>query len=594
MTAPIELDRADAARLFATWLDEFARAVESQDQDGLAGLFDADASWRDFMAFRWDFSNQLDRESLVPAFLEAASVWQATAFSVNTDQEPLTDGDSIQGFFDFQTRDRVDRGYVHLVRVDSRFVARSMQTQIISLQEFPERTGHNRPEGKVYGLVPNRTRWRSDRTKESAFEDSDPAVLILGAGHNGLAVAARLGALDVPTLVIDKEDRVGDQWRNRYAALALHSSVFGDHLPYLPLPPTWTAHTPKDKWADWLESYAQLLDLNVWTGTEYVGGEYHDDTQRWTIRVRRPDGSIRELHPRHFFVAGGMFGAPKTPDIPGLDTFAGEAMHSDKFQDGASFAGKRALVVGAGVSAHEIAHDLWEHGADVTMLQRSATYVLSYESYHKYWNPLFTEDMPMAPEFADQVGNAVPFVKNIPRFQQLVKDGAETDKELLDGLVSAGFALEWGPDGTGVLGAHQSGRDGYQIDIGASQLVANGSVHLKHGVELSEIRGNSVLFSDGTELEVDVIVFATGYHQFWGHMGPTLGSVASKIESAYSRADDGEYANTWRRSAQPGLWFGAGFIRMARFYSQFSALMIKAIEEGLEPIDPDHPEKRPQ
>jgi putative flavoprotein involved in K+ transport len=400
-------------------------------------------------------------------------------------------------------------------------------------------------------------------------------------------VAARLGALEVPTLVIERETRVGDIWRKRYASLALHSTVPGDHLPYLPLPVTWTANTPKDKWADWLESYATLLDLNVWTGTEFLSGSYDDEAGRWTIYVRRPGGSIRALHPRHFVVAGGLFGDPKIPHVEGLDTFTGVVAHSDSFQDGANFTGQRALVVGAGVSGHELAHDLWEHGAQVTMLQRSATYVLSFEAYHKFWNPLFAEDMTYPADFADQMAYSVPLVRTDPINQQLVKLAAEDDKELLDRLVSVGFKLDWGPNGTGILGAHMSGRDSYQIDIGASQLVADGRIRLKQGVELAAVRdGRTVVFSDGSELEADLILFATGYHQFWGHIKPALGAAAARIDKAYGRAADGEYANTWRRSAQPGLWFATGFIRMARFYSRFTALLIKAIEEGIEPADP--------
>jgi hypothetical protein len=87
--------------------------------------------------------------------------------------------------------------------------------------------------------------------------------------------------------------------------------------------------------------------------------------------------------------------------------------------------------------------------------------------------------------------------------------------------------------------------------------------------------------------DVDLIIFATGYHQFWGHIKPALGHIADRIDKAYGRAADGEYANTWRRSAQPGLWFGTGFIRMARFYTRFTALLIKAIEVGIEPMDPE-------
>ena len=162
----------------------------------------------------------------------------------------------------------------------------------------------------------------------------------MGAGHNGLSIAARLQALDVPTLVIDRQARVGDQWRKRYASLALHSSVYGDHLPYLPLPPTWTEHTPKDKFAEFLESYATLLDLNVWTSTTFLNAHYDESAQRWTVRVRREDGSIRELHPRHFVVAAGLYGRPKIPEIPGLETFTGVYTHSDEFQDGDRYAGQ--------------------------------------------------------------------------------------------------------------------------------------------------------------------------------------------------------------------------------------------------------------
>jgi putative flavoprotein involved in K+ transport len=582
-----DLDSKESVAIFREWLEAFAAALEENSSSTLGELLADDVTWRDLMAFEWDFMNRIDRDAVATRLIELSQKWSADDFTVSADQEAHVVEGVIRGFFDFTTKDRLDRGYVVLKQAGGRFIAVTLQTEVASLQNHPELTGARRPEGKVYGVVPGRTRWKDDREKTAAFEDAEPAVLVLGAGHNGLAVAARLGALGVSALVIDREQRVGDQWRKRYAALALHSSVFGDHLPYLPMPQTWTAHTPKDKWADWLESYATLMDINVWTGTEYVSGDYDDERHVWTIRVRRADGSIRELHPRHFFVAGGMFGAPKYPAVQGLHTFAGEVLHSDNFQDGSSFSGKKTLVIGAGVSAHEIAHDLYEHGADVTMLQRSATYVVSYEAYHKFWNRLFSEEMAYSNEIADQIAYAVPYPRTDAIHKQLVIDAAKWDQKLHNRLIAAGFKLEWGPDGTGIQGSRAAGRDSYQIDIGASGLVADGEIHLKQGVELAELKNNTAVFSDGTELsDLDLVVFATGYHQFWGHIKPTLGSAAAKIDKADSRADDGETANTWRRSAQPGLWFGSGFIRMARYYSNFSALLIKAIEEGIEPIDP--------
>lgn len=588
--APEAPEALDATAIFTRWLSGFASAVRDGSAADLAGLLHSEATWRDFMAFPWDFHHTVGRDETVSRFLEMSKTWDAAGFTVSQEQVPFASGTRVNGFFDFTTRDRADRGYVALVRDGDRFTASVLQTQVTGLLDHPERTRHHRREGKVYGVVPGRTRWSADRGEEAAFAGHDPAVLILGAGHNGLSIAARLGALDVPALVIDREERVGDTWRNRYASLALHSTTYGDHLPYLPLPPTWTAHTPKDKFADLLESYATLMDLNVWTSATFLKGHYDEAGRRWVIQVRRGDGSVQTLRPRHFVVAGGLYGVPKIPEIRGMETFTGVAAHSDEFQDGDAYQGKRALVIGAGVSGHELAHDLHEHGADVTMLQRSSTYVITYGTYHKCFSTLFTEDMPYSADIGDQMAYALPPERSDQTSKELTRQAAEADSELLDALTARGFKTNLGPDGGGILAAITNGMDSYQIDIGASRLIADGEIRLKQGTEVAEIAGGTVTFTDGSALtDVDLIIFATGYHQFWGHIKPALGSVGDLFDKVYGRAGDGEYANTWRRSAHPGIWFGTGFIRMARYYTQFMALLIKAIEEGIEPYDPRDP-----
>lgn len=579
----------DAAEIFAAWLSELVDAVESNASSELEQHLAEDVTVRDLMAFRWDFSNAIGSRAVAKKFVADARESDAGDFRVNEKQPPIVIGDRIYGFFDFTSRDRVNRGHAQLVADDGRYVAAILQTQVMGLAAYPEFTGPNRREGKVHGVVPKRTRWKGDREQESAFEDEDPVALILGAGHCGLAVAARLGALGVPTLVFDKEARVGDNWRNRYPSLALHSPVYGDQMPYLDLPDTWPAHTPKDKLGDWFECYAKLLDLNVWTSTSFIKGHYDEDAERWTIYLRRGDRSIRELHPRHFIVAGGVFGDPKIPDVKGLDTFPGLYLHSDSYQDGVDVAGKKALVVGAAVSGHELAHDLWEQGADVTMVQRGETWVITFQTNAELWSPLLRDDMVMPKEFIDQATHSILNARADDIGRDLVKKAEEIDKDLIERLEQVGFKIKRGPEVTGVPGAHMAGTDAYQIDVGASQLVADRRIHLKQGVEIREIRGNSVTFTDGTDIDVDLIVFATGYHQFWGHMKPILGPIAEKIDKVYGRAADGEYANTWRRSEQPGLWFASGFLRMVSLYSSFMALLIKAIEEGIEPMDPGRP-----
>lgn len=581
-----ELTADDAAEIAAAWVSDLAEALSSGDASALEPLFTEVATWRDFMAFTWDVGNRIGRDALVPGLLELSSDVGPSDFSMSPIQSPVVYEGNIQAFFDFKTRDRICAGYVFLMPDKGGFSAQTLQTQANGFQDFPELTGHNRIEGKHHGVVMERTRWLDDRAKQAEFADSEPFVVILGAGQFGLSLAARLKALDVPTLIIDRNERVGDQWRNRYAALALHSIMHVDHLPYMPFPPNWTQHTPKDKWADFLESYSKLMDANIWTKTSFLDATYDEAEGVWTLRVDR-DGKTCVLHPRHFIVASGVNGPARIPDVKGLDEFEGEWSHSGEYQKAAQWAGKRVLVVGSGVSAHEMSHDLYEHGADVTMMQRGATYVITFETFNKYWFGLYTEDQPLPLELADQVAYSLPNWSGDAVNRQLVDLAKEEDKELLAALEAKGFKLEWGPDGTGIIGSHMAGRDSYQIDIGASQLVADGRVKLKSGVELAEVSGKTAIFTDGSTLEdVDLILFATGYHQMWDYVKPLLGGAADHIDKVYGRRpSDGEYANTWGPSQQRGLWFAAGFVGMARFWSKFPTLWIKADHEGLIPDD---------
>ena len=90
-------------------------------------------------------------------------------------------------------------------------------------------------------------------------------MLVIGGGQAGLSIAARLKQLNVDTLIVDREKRIGDNWRKRYHALTLHNQVQVNHLPYMPFPPNWPTYIPKDKLANWFEAYveshgAELLD----------------------------------------------------------------------------------------------------------------------------------------------------------------------------------------------------------------------------------------------------------------------------------------------------------------------------------------------
>jgi cation diffusion facilitator CzcD-associated flavoprotein CzcO len=199
------------------------------------------------------------------------------------------------------------------------------------------------------------------------------------ADRRGLSIAARLTQLDVDTLIVDREARIGDNWRKRYHALVLHNQVHVNHLPYMPFPPNWPAYIPKDKLAAWFEAYVESMELNYWTGSEFAGGSYDETAKRWSVLVRRADGTTREVHPRHVVMATGVSGIPRLPDIPSLRNFRGGILHSSEYEDGEAWKGKTALVIGSGNSGHDIAQDLHSAGAKVTLVQRSSTMIVNVE-----------------------------------------------------------------------------------------------------------------------------------------------------------------------------------------------------------------------
>ncbi|MGT2439109.1 NAD(P)-binding domain-containing protein [Bradyrhizobium betae] len=191
--------------------------------------------------------------------------------------------------------------------------------------------------------------------------------------------AAQLKQLQVDTLIVDREARIGDNWRKRYHALTLPTRCRSITSLACRFHRTGRPYIPKDKLANWFGSYVDAMELNFWTGTEFEDGSYDEAEGRWTVTLRRADGGKRTLHPRHVIMATGVSGIANIPAIPTLDNFKGTLLHSSRYEDGETWTGKRAIVIGTGNSGHDIAQDLYSSGAAVTLVQRSPTLVTNIE-----------------------------------------------------------------------------------------------------------------------------------------------------------------------------------------------------------------------
>lgn len=394
--------------------------------------------------------------------------------------------------------------------------------------------------------------------------------------------------LDVDTLVIDHEDRIGDSWRRRYHQLVLHDPVWFDHMPYLPFPSSWPIFTPKDKLAEFFESYVKLLELNVWTKTELKSSSWDESKKQWTVVLTRTkeDGTseTRTLHPRHVIQATGHSGKKNAPTFKGQENFKGDRIcHSSEFP-GANPAskGKKAVVIGSCNSGHDIAQDYFEKGYDVAMVQRSSTCVVSINSITDIaLKGLYEEGGPPT-EDADLYLWSIP--PELFKLQQtkVTKVVNQNDAKTIEGLEKAGFRVDAGPMDAGLLIKYLQRGGGYYIDVGASQLIVDGKVKVKQGQEISEILPTGLKFADGSVLDADEIVFATGYQNMRTQARLIFGdAVADRIGDVWGLNDEGEMRTIWQRSGHPGFWFMGGNLALCRYYSRLLALQIKALETGL-------------
>ena len=578
-----------------TWLGAFEQALTAADEAAVVALFAADSHWRDILAFTWHLTPQVGATSIAHGLMTRQPQVRARAFAVHPDRSPPRQvarlgRECIEALYSFETSVGSAEGVVRLMRTDDGsgaggYVAWVISTALDSLRGFEERLGANRPTGAAYSRNFGGDNWEDARRRAQTHADSDPTVLIVGGAQAGLAVAARLKQLGIDALIVEKWPRIGDSWRKRYHSLALHNSTLVNNLPYLPFPPTWPTYIPKDMLGMWFEFYAEAMEINHWTNTEFTGAQWDQDNQHWTATVKHVSDGERTLRPRHIVFANGVSSYPLVPDIPGLNTFAGDVVHSEGFDSGAPYAGKRAIVIGTGSSGNDIALDLHSFGCDTTIVQRGSTTVVSIEPSAKLNYAMYDEGLPVGD--CDLIGAAVTPPLIIEAYKASVKRMTELDHDMIEGLKGIGFKYDIGADDTGHQMKYRRRGGGYNLDAGSSELMITGELKLLQNDTIERYCEAGALLQDGTVVPADVIVLGTGYYPQGELLRRTLApEVVERIGQIWGEDDDGELGNMFKRTRQDGAWFIAGSLTQVRVYSKYMALQIKALEEGLVDISP--------
>ena len=572
------------------WLNEFETSLKKQDIQSTLKLFSDECFWRDLVSFTWNVKTMEGREQIAKMLGTTLPVIKPRNWRL--EGKPTVSAGIIEAWFTFETETARGRGILRLKDGS----AWTILTTMTELKNHEEKKGSARILGtkhNSYGMQKNWLERRQDEEKSLGYEQQ-PYCVIIGGGQGGIALGARLKRLGVPTIIVERNPRAGDSWRNRYRSLVLHDPVWYDHLPYLPFPDDWPVFTPKDKLGDWLEMYTKVMELNYWGATECKKASFDEAAQEWTVDVIR-DGKPVTLRPKQLIFATGAYGPPNEIELPGIENFAGEHYHSSKYQSGTKYKGKNCIVIGSNSSAHDICADLWDYGANVTMIQRSSTHVVKSETLMEMaFKDLYSEkavERGISTEKADLIFSSTPFAIMHRSQIDLYNKIRKKDAKFYKSLVKTGFKLDFGDDESGLMMKALRSGTGYYIDVGASSLMIDGKIDIKSGVTIKQIKERTVVFSDDTELPVDLIVSATGYRSMNGWVEKLVSKdMADKVGKCWGLGSntpkdpgpwEGEPRNMWKPTQQAGLWFHGGNLHLSRHYSHFVALQLKARMENL-------------
>ena len=565
------------------WLTNFNQLLAAADHSGMMSLCAQTCHWRDIVAFGWDIQTTQGASELASKLLECTTERACTGFFLDEQRTPprwvtRAGVHACEIIIKFSHKYGHGDGVLRLIDEDNQLKLWTLNTNLQMLEGYQRTQADRRFGGDAYDREFGGRNWLDARIDAQAYEDREPTVLVVGGGQAGVSIAARLTHMGLDTLLIDKNDRIGDNWRNRYHSLTLHNEVFVNHLPFLRFPETWPVYIPKDMLAAWLEQYVDTLEINCWTRSSLEQGRYDEDAQRWDVTLLR-EGKTRKIKPKHIVLATGVSAIPVMPDIAGLKDYQGTLIHSGQYDEGKDWKDKPVLVVGTGNSGHDVAQDLYAAGAKVSIMQRSPTHIVSLREAQRVY-ALYQEGPPL--EDCDLLATSFPYPVLRRGYELATQMSKHEDHDLLERLSKRGFRLSDGVDNCGFQMSYLQRGGGYYFNVGCSDLIADGDISLLAYQDLESFNPNGLTLKDGTTHDFELVVMATGYKNLSGTTRALLGDeVADRVGQVWGFDEGGELANMWRPTPQPGLWYTAGSLAQCRIFSHYLALQIKAKEEGL-------------
>ncbi|KAK8078268.1 FAD/NAD(P)-binding domain-containing protein [Apiospora saccharicola] len=459
------------------------------------------------------------------------------------------------------------------------------------------------------------------RRQLDSAETIETDVLIIGGGNTAISTAARLKALNIESVIVERNPRAGDNWALRYDCLCFHIPTSSCELPYmrydaeLQFPHMLT----RDELAAHVRRYVETFNLNIITAAKVTHTQYNTKTKRWTVMIQTPDHHTTVIS-KHLVQATG-FGSqkPYMPPMQSPDLYKGVSIHSAGYKNAKELVDKGAksvLVVGSANTAFDIMEDCHAAGLQTTMAVRSPTYLLPIE-YMTRPETLGAYDL-LGVEAADRMFQTGPTVVDGALLQSTIGRMAGAEPNRYEKLASTGFPVLESASPGAVLSSNLYERaGGHYVDVGGTAPLADGKVGVKVGDPVG-FHEEGLSFQDGSSVEADAVVWCTGYAdknarntaaEILGGGGGGGGDIAlkngkledksgekqnddilgpceiaSRIDATWGLDAEGEIRGLAKRQlGAENYWAIGGPSNTSRWYSKLLAIQIKADMEGVLP-----------